>query len=75
LDIVLNYHDGKVYKVRKIWKFQLLKEINLVIKVKILFINREKYVLCINKPMAPTILERGLPICGLRPNHVCKVSR
>jgi hypothetical protein len=20
-----------------------------------------------NKPMAPTILERGLPICGLRP--------
>jgi hypothetical protein len=24
----------------------------------------------INKPMAPTILERGLPICGLRPNHV-----
>jgi hypothetical protein len=28
-----------------------------------------------NKPMAPTILERGLPICGLRPNHVCEVSR
>jgi hypothetical protein len=27
------------------------------------------------KPMAPTILERGLPICGLRPNHVCEVSR
>jgi hypothetical protein len=26
----------------------------------------------INKPMAPKILERGLPICGLRPNHVCK---
>jgi hypothetical protein len=24
--------------------------------------------------MAPTILERGLPICGLRPNHVCDVS-
>jgi hypothetical protein len=22
-----------------------------------------------------TILERGLPICGLRPNHVCEVSR
>jgi hypothetical protein len=28
-----------------------------------------------NKPMAPTILERGLPICGLRPNHVCEVRR
>jgi hypothetical protein len=28
-----------------------------------------------NKPMAPTILERGLPICGLRPNHVCAASR
>jgi hypothetical protein len=27
-----------------------------------------------NKPMAPTILERGLPICGLRPNHVCEVG-
>jgi hypothetical protein len=25
-----------------------------------------------NKPMAPTILEIGLPICGLRLNHVCK---
>jgi hypothetical protein len=24
--------------------------------------------------MAPTILERGLPICGLRPNHICEVS-
>jgi hypothetical protein len=24
--------------------------------------------------MAPTILERGLPICGLRPNHVCEVT-
>jgi hypothetical protein len=21
------------------------------------------------------ILERGVPICGLRPNHVCEVSR
>jgi hypothetical protein len=28
-----------------------------------------------NKPMAPKILERGIPICGLRPNHVCEVSR
>jgi hypothetical protein len=29
-----------------------------------------------NKPMAPTKVERGLPICGLiRPNHVCEVSR
>jgi hypothetical protein len=28
----------------------------------------------IKKPMAPTIIERGLPICGLRPNHVCEVS-
>jgi hypothetical protein len=28
-----------------------------------------------NTPMAPTILQRGLPICGLRPNHVCEVSR
>jgi hypothetical protein len=27
-----------------------------------------------NKPMAPTILERGLPICGLRPNHICDFS-
>jgi hypothetical protein len=27
------------------------------------------------KPMAPTILERGLPICGLRPNHVCAWSK
>jgi hypothetical protein len=26
----------------------------------------------INKPMAPTILEKSLPICGLRPNHVCE---
>jgi hypothetical protein len=25
-----------------------------------------------NKPMAPKILERGLPICGLRPNNVCE---
>jgi hypothetical protein len=25
------------------------------------------------KPMAPTILERGLPICGLWPNHVCEL--
>jgi hypothetical protein len=25
-----------------------------------------------NKPMAPTILDRGLPICGLRPIHVCE---
>jgi hypothetical protein len=25
--------------------------------------------------MALTILERGLPIWGLRPNHVCEVSR
>jgi hypothetical protein len=33
------------------------------------------YFAYINKPMAPTILERGLPICGLRPNHVCEVSR
>jgi hypothetical protein len=31
--------------------------------------------LLINQPMAPTILERGLSICGLRPNHVCEVSR
>jgi hypothetical protein len=22
--------------------------------------------------MAPTIFERGLPICGLSPNHVCE---
>jgi hypothetical protein len=28
-----------------------------------------------NTPMASTILESGLPICGLRPNHVCEVSR
>jgi hypothetical protein len=28
-----------------------------------------------NKSMAPIILEKGLPICGLRPNHVCEVSR
>jgi hypothetical protein len=28
----------------------------------------------IKKPMAPTILERGLPICGLKPNHVCEES-
>jgi hypothetical protein len=28
--------------------------------------------LLINQPMAPT---RGLSICGLRPNHVCEVSR
>jgi hypothetical protein len=28
-----------------------------------------------NKQMTPTILERGLPIFGLRPNHVCEVSR
>jgi hypothetical protein len=28
-----------------------------------------------NKPMAPTIRERGLPICGLRPYYVCEVSR
>jgi hypothetical protein len=26
-------------------------------------------------PMAPRILERILPICGLRPNHICEVSR
>jgi hypothetical protein len=25
-----------------------------------------------NKPMAPTILERDLPICGLRPKRVCE---
>jgi hypothetical protein len=24
------------------------------------------------KPMASTILGRGLPICGLRPYHVCE---
>jgi hypothetical protein len=29
-------------------------------------------LLSVIKPTAPTILERGFPICGLRPNHVCE---
>jgi hypothetical protein len=33
---------------------------------------KQHYTYFFKKPMAPTILERGLPICGLRPNMYMK---
>jgi hypothetical protein len=74
-------------KVSSLAKFSDCRPISLfvcLLKVFEVLMARQmkRYIRCNNllkklkkKPMAPIILERGLPICGLRPNHVCEVSR
>jgi hypothetical protein len=69
-----NQYDPVIYRLGIYFRGQ--KEL----KVRVLVNFKRKRQECLHVfykkiPTAPTILERGLPICGLRPNHVCEVSR
>jgi wobble nucleotide-excising tRNase len=73
LKIFQNFANRASQIVSQFFRISVLKA--LVIKNPFLKTEYSFIAMIKNKPMAPTILERGLPICGLRPSHVCEVSR